>query len=258
MKKSRVSGQRHFVPAFLASLLRRAFGASDEALRRPAKAARQDRDTLQRRFMLEPLEPRLLLSADPIVSNLGQAYSVAFGSADDVVSIQRVAQAGGGGLIVDLTWRDDNAAEKTLRLGTDAAGLTSLTLDTGAGNDRITSDVLGMPLAIHGGAGNDTFVGPDNAPGNNAAGGTTWSISSMYAGSASGVAIFDGIENLTAGNRSDTLDYSAYAPGVSVNLAADPDYGTATGFTRIKGFENVVGSAEIGRASCRERVYSSV
>ena len=210
-----------------------------------ARRRNVDRSQRRRQMTLEAIEPRILLSADPtFTSTAAGGYTVNFGNTDDVVGIHLVAAAPGGGVIVDLSYLDNASVVKTLTLGTQASGITSLAIFGLGGKDAFTlADVIPIPVTIHGGAGEDTLVGPDNAPGNNADGGTTWLISTAGAGSAAGIATFSGIENLTAGNRSDTLDYSGYASGVTVNLAADPDFGTATGFTKIKGFENVVGSA---------------
>ncbi len=244
MRLSPPASKRSFKLSALYSAVCKAVGLWWPGGERVSHSARRAVRAHRRDFMLEAMEPRLLLSADPLVSSAAGAYTATFGNSDDVVGIELVSSAVSG-VIVDLTYIDNASVLTKVTLGDATNGVTNLTIFGGDGNDRFTADALGagVSLTIHGGAGNDTFVGPDNAPGNNVDGGTTWSIASAQAGSAAGIAAFDGIENLTAGNRSDTLDYSGYASGVTVDLAADPDFGTATGFTQIKGFENVVGSA---------------
>ena len=104
--------------------------------------------------------------------------------------------------------------------------------------------------SLAGGAGSDTLIGPNLA--------STWNITGTNSGSVGGFS-FSSVENLTGGSAADTfkfsngksvsgkidggggidtLDYSLYATGVTVNLGA----GTATGTGSIANIENVTGS----------------
>jgi Ca2+-binding RTX toxin-like protein len=85
-------------------------------------------------------------------------------------------------------------------------------------------------------------IGGSSTDGDTLTGGTfagTWAITATGAGNANGVIIFSGIEKLVSTQIDDVLDYSAFASDVTVNLATS----SATGFTSITGFRNVVGSA---------------
>ena len=104
---------------------------------------------------------------------------------------------------------------------------------------------------VNGGAGTNTVVGPNAT--------ATWNITDINAGNIPGVVNFSNIEDLTGGSAgdtfkfsngkgvtglvdgrggTDTLDYSAYTTGVTVNLTT----GTATGTGGVKNIENVTGS----------------
>ncbi len=136
-----------------------------------------------------------------------------------------------------------------------ATGLGSLTISTGSGNDTLV--VLSPPVAdgtfsFDGGTGSDTIWGP--------AADVTWNLSGSYAGNLDGTTglVFTNVESLVGGSGQDTfvfvdgvsfagtidggggtntLDYSAWTTGVTVNLAA----GTATGTTAISYIQDVIG-----------------
>ena len=55
----------------------------------------------------------------------------------------------------------------------------------------------------------------------------------------SGFFDFDGVEVLDATGDSNTLDYSGYSGGVTVDL----DAGTASGSLKVSGFQHLVGSS---------------
>ena len=96
------------------------------------------------RFDLESFEPRLLLSADPVTTNVAGVYTVAFAGTDDVVGIRlsSYATSANGGVIVDLTYLDNAAVLKTLTLGDANTGILGLVVDGGGGADRFTVDAL--------------------------------------------------------------------------------------------------------------------
>jgi Ca2+-binding RTX toxin-like protein len=106
-------------------------------------------------------------------------------------------------------------------------------------------------LNLNAGSGSDTLTGPNAA--------RTWSITGSNAGKV-GPLSFTGVENLVGGTAADTfqfsdgqgvtgtinggagtntLDYSLYTTGVSVNLAS----GTATGTAGISKIANVTGGS---------------
>ncbi|MGB1192138.1 MAG: calcium-binding protein, partial [Pseudomonadales bacterium] len=92
--------------------------------------------------------------------------------------------------------------------------------------------------AIIAGLENDYIVDQSNA--------SSWDITNIGSGAIDGFN-FDNFEFLTGGSSLDTLlNFSTYAHGVNVDLTADADndnYGYATGFEGILGFEHVTGSA---------------
>ena len=91
-----------------------------------------------------------------------------------------------------------------LHLGAPAAGVRSITIDGGGGNDTIRIDhAIGavdpeddsqclVCLDIDGGGGTDTLYGPID--------GTTWTIDALDGGSAVGITSFSHIENLVGGS----------------------------------------------------------
>jgi len=145
----------------------------------------------------------------------------------------------------------------------DAATIDGV-LDGGDGDDAIDYSAYATPVEVNlelgtatgtggianienflGGAGSDTFIGPNAA--------NTWNISAQNAGDVNGVT-FASFENLTGGTLddlyifadgvgvdavldgeagTDTLDYSAYTTPAEINLAA----GTATGTGGIEDIE---------------------
>jgi Ca2+-binding RTX toxin-like protein len=157
--------------------------------------------------------------------------------------------------------------------GLSYSSLASLTLNGGSGadlynitgtstpttvNGRAANDTfnvgsgLASKLTLHGGGGSNTLVGPNV---NN-----TWKITSNNGGRLDGKVTFSSIQTLTGGTANDnfvfsdgqgvtgtinggagtdTLDYSLYTTGVSVNLAT----GTATGTAGITAIENVTGGS---------------
>ena len=91
---------------------------------------------------------------------------------------------------------------------------------------------------LNGGAGEDSLAVTYNDA-------DTWNITSNAAGSV-GFHEFQGFEFLQAGSSLDSLlNFSGYDSSVNVFLAEDAttSYGSATGFSGIKGFEHITGSA---------------
>ena len=118
------------------------------------------------------------------------AWNVALSDASHTVSIAVAAD--------DLVVTVDGVASSR-----PVSSVTSLTVTGGAGDDSfdVSAGALPVPVALDGGAGNDTLHGP--------AADSTWTISGAGSGSVAGIA-FSGFENLAgaAGNK-DTFVFGA-------------------------------------------------
>ena len=128
---------------------------SREAQRAMAHRAGHDRTASPLR--LEALEPRVLLSADPVTSVSAGVLSASFGGDDDVVDIRLGSSAASadGGVIVDLQYNGSSHL-----FGTSSAGITGVVIKAGAGNDRFTLESpLQISLTIDGESGDDTLRG---------------------------------------------------------------------------------------------------
>ncbi len=171
-------------------------------------------------------------------------------------TVANVVSVIGGAGNDTLTGADSANAWSITGVNTGTVGSTSFSnienLAGGTGADSFTFAALSSVDSVAGGGvGSDTLIGSDSA--------NTWSITGANAGDLAGIA-FSEIENLTggvlsdlfafaegagiggvisAGLGSDTLDYSAWLTGVSVDLSV----GTASGTGGIGGFEDVTGSA---------------
>ena len=142
-----------------------------------------------------------------------------------------------------------------------ANGLTNLSITTGIGDDtlvvqtgNLTLPVSGGAFSFDGGAGSDTIQGPDTA--------ITWNLSGAGAGTLGGPSglSFTGVEKLVGGAGQDTfvfpngvsfggtidggsdaantLDYSGWSSGVTVDLSTS----MTPGVTTLIGVENVIGT----------------
>lgn len=229
----------------------------------PALAAYTQPAARRARPVFEPLEPRLLLSADPL------SYTVAAGTAadlelrlvsddDGVEMVQLVDRSGDTPEVVveeeraDVSTVEITGAEldDVLRIDDSVVGLAdplSVTFTGGGGSDTLeggdadatwtltgagagqVGDVTFSGIdAILGGGGEDTLATP--------AGVLTLEMTEQNAGTVSGIA-FDGIEHLS-GQSGQTLSYAGYASEVYVNLAD----GEATGLLSVSGFSHIIGS----------------
>ena len=159
-----------------------------------AFATAERRPTQRRKVLLEAMEPRLLLSADPAFSADAGALTAQFTGANDLIGIEMMSSeaSANGGVILKFTY-DDAGVTKSITKGDATDGITALTIKGGAGDDRITlvNDLV-IPLTVDGEAGNDTLVGQPL--------GTEWTIEGADSGSATGIVNFSGIENLVGGS----------------------------------------------------------
>ncbi len=137
------------------------------------------------------------------------------------------------------------------------AGVETLVIDAGRGDDafHIASTAAGLAVILNAGDGSDTLIGPDES--------SAWNLTGANAGFLAGFVnvAFSSVENLRGGSLQDrfifangmgisgtidggggpdTLDYSAYASAVAVNLATGSATGVAGG---VRNIENVSGGA---------------
>eukprot|EP00764_Aduncisulcus_paluster_P006222 gnl/Carplike_NY0171/2108_a2834_397.p1 GENE.gnl/Carplike_NY0171/2108_a2834_397~~gnl/Carplike_NY0171/2108_a2834_397.p1 ORF type:complete len:1139 (+),score=186.77 gnl/Carplike_NY0171/2108_a2834_397:2756-6172(+) len=178
------------------------------------------------RFRLESLEPRLLLSADPIFTATAAAdLSVRFNDAGTIVEIVDNTidpTAAGNPNPVIASYALDDINSVTIQ-GQDGSA-ESLTIA-----DEILNNTDGLVVNFFGGYGaDDSIIAGD--------GSTNWEIVSSGKGNVGSV-YFSGVEKLDAA-VGDTLDYSAYDSGVTVDLSAEQ----ASGFSQVTGFRHVTGS----------------
>ena len=152
----------------------------------------------------------------------------------------------------------DTSSPVTINAGSGADTFTvaslpfqAVRLNTGAGDDTVILQTASGGLLLDGQGGTNTLIGPNAA--------ATWNITNTNAGNIAGVTSFANVQRLTGGSANDTfkfgngkgvtgiinggggtntLDYSAYTTGVSVNLTA----GTATGAVGVVNIQNVIGS----------------
>src|SRR6266581_9034216 len=139
-----------------------------------------------RRMLFEALEPRLLLSSQPLSFAAAAAADLAVRLVDDITPRLEIV---------------DNSGTQPQVLASQALADTSaVEIQGSSGNDRLTIDAsVPLTLAIHfaGGAGADTLVGP--------AADSTWHVTGVNAGTVGNVT-FTGVENLTgAPNNQDTF-----------------------------------------------------
>ncbi len=189
-----------------------------------------ERRTPRGAFRFEALEPRMLLSADPLLAGVvGSAgLHLNLTEADDSVLVRQVGTASDGGAIVDMSM-----AGLTQTYGTADSGIQSISVDGLGGNDSFRFIDVTVPTQLHGGSGFDTLLGPN--------GDTQWNVTGQDSGSVEAVS-FDGIEQLVgaADNRDEFVFGSAGA------LAGGLD-GGARGFDTLtfdaSGFDGVVSTA---------------
>jgi hypothetical protein len=181
------------------------------------------------------------------LSNLGALLTVAGGGGTDTLILNDQGDSAATGYAIS-----SSSISRSGSGGVSYSGLSGLAINGGSGTDTFTivSTAPATPVILNGGGGNDTLLGPNAA--------NTWNITATNAGNV-GNLTFSAIQNLTGGGVSDTfrfsngqgvtghitggggfatLDYSLYASGVKVNLAA----GTATGTGGVTGVHNVTGS----------------
>ena len=226
-------------------------------------------------FILESLEPRMLLSGTPLAIDLGtlaetdiQLRLLEQSSTDTLVQLVDNATENAP-VLVEMDMDNVSSVQITgsntdEKLTIDASLLTALNNDT----DNT------LQISFDGGGGSDTLVGPDGDS-NWLNDGTTWqltgagsnwtgtlsfsNVETVEAGSAddhlSGTASaetwtitdantltldtinFNAINELSGGSD-DTLDYSAYGRGVTVDLGRD----VGSGFAEVTGFIHLTGS----------------
>jgi hypothetical protein len=155
---------------------------------RRRKASRSER----RSVYLEPLEPRILLSADPLVPF---AVSASSETNDLTLRLDELTR--------NLQIVDNQTAAIVAEQGVDQT--SEVVIAGSEGDDRLTLTSplpSTLPIAFDGGAGNDTLVG--------SAVDATWIVTGPDAGSV-GTVTFDGVENLAG--AADNEDRFVVQPG---------------------------------------------
>jgi hypothetical protein len=223
------------------------------------KSSRFDRrrDTKRRRLrrlnafqaVFETLEPRLLLFADPFFSAASASSAVdARLLIEDVGGVDRLR-------LIDAA--DNELASDAL---TDITGAVRIVGSDFDDTFRLEIDTATIQLELSNGIRFEAGTGSDRLVGPNAS--TTWNITAADGGDLdqSNVVEFTDIERLTGNDASDTfvfaadgeltgtidggdgintLDYSAYTTGITVDL----NTGDATGTEGIGFIDNVVGGS---------------
>src|SRR5574341_1433064 len=185
----------------LASLAR--FFSSKNGQRSEAHRARFRR-ALKRRssFTVEPLEPRLLLDAAPLVFNVDPAAAANFTVQVANADVQIVDNSSGNILLSQAL------ADTSEVIVHGSSQVDTLTVDA-------TAAASSLPIAFDGNAGDDTLRGPSLD--------SEWHITGSGAGSVGSVA-FTGVENLTgAADNEDTFIFTA--PGSLSGLLEGGDAG---------------------------------
>ena len=135
--------RRTVFDTLLDKVVRDLFGGIERPKRRRLGGSRPTQKARRQSFILEPLEPRLLLSADPVLS---------LATASVVQISQEAVQPTNGGFIVDVNLNNNT----TITYGTAQEGIHGLTIQGSTGDD--TFDVvsaLSIGLSIDGGKGAD-------------------------------------------------------------------------------------------------------
>ncbi|MBQ0721029.1 MAG: LEPR-XLL domain-containing protein [Gammaproteobacteria bacterium] len=247
-------------------------------------AVKKAREPLRNKFSLESMEPRLLFSADPLTVMMADDADLSIALSEDenqTALVQILDNANDFNVLQEVALSDFNGSititgtdgDQTLTLDASLTELASplmITFDAKGGNDTINA-----PTALTNEADNpDALI--------------DWSLTGEREGSANldGTASnanfsFQGVENINAGDGSDslsgaaiasnlnwavqgsnslllngitftgieslvadggdTLDYSAYT---DAGVTVNLEDGSATGFSDISGFQNVTGSAQ--------------
>ena len=203
-------------------MLRKLFGFLPAHLSRlgrvatPPQAARAETALHRRKPVLEALESRLLLSADPFVAVVDPQGLFALQLTDgaDTALIQRIGEAAAGGDIVAVT-----LGAVTQQYGDQSFGIVRLLIDAGAGDDWLRLVGITVTTEIIGGLGTDTFERQH--------GDATWSITALDTGVVETVT-FASFENLVGAD--DNRDTFLFAPGGGVSGTVD---GGAGGFDSL-------------------------
>ena len=199
-------------------MLRKLFGLPPVRLPRPARtetrapAARAEAVPCRRKPVLEALESRLLLSADPLGALDGAGVlALQLGDGDDQALVERIGESAAGGDIVAVTF-----GAVTQQYGDAFFGIVRLLIDAGAGDDWIRIVGVTVTTDIIGGLGTDTFEWQH--------GDATWSITARDTGEVETVT-FSSFEHLVGGD--DNRDTFLFAAGAVVSGGVD---GGAGGF----------------------------
>ena len=194
-------------------MLRKLFGFLPARVFRPGRvatsprAARAETAPHRRKPVLEALESRLLLSADPLAAVVDPQGLLALQLTDgsDTALIQRIGEAAAGGDIVAVT-----LGAVTQQYGDQYFGIVRLLIDAGAGDDWLRLVGITVTTEIIGGLGTNTLEWWN--------GDATWSITALDTGQV-GTASFTSFGNLVGAD--DSRDTFLFAPGGGVSGTID-------------------------------------
>ena len=148
-------------------------------------------------FMLEALEPRLLLSATPFAFDAGSGLLTVTGDNNDNIFVIDQSAHDATGSTIKLTL--DGTVSQTY---TEVKEIQVNALD---GNDSISLiNQLSVNTIIDGGAGNNTISGPTTD--------STWNLTGAGEGTV-GQVNFSGVTNLVGGSGNDTYHFGAGSLG---------------------------------------------
>ncbi|HEY6570663.1 MAG TPA: LEPR-XLL domain-containing protein, partial [Candidatus Limnocylindrales bacterium] len=202
-------------------MLRKLFGFPPARVVRPVRTASRapvapaEAASHRRKPVLEALESRLLLSADPLgVLDGAGVLALQLGDGDDQALVERVGASAAGGDIVAVT-----LGTVTQQYGDEFFGIVRLLIDAGAGDDWLRIVGVTVTTDIVGGLGTDTFEWQQ--------GDATWSITARDTGAVETVS-FSSFEHLVGGD--DNRDTFLFAAGAAVSGGVE---GGAGGFDSI-------------------------
>ncbi|HSB88198.1 MAG TPA: calcium-binding protein, partial [Ilumatobacteraceae bacterium] len=188
----------------------RQFTSSPRTKRHPRRCTDRPR---QRRLLFEPLEPRLLLSTDPL------SFMAAAGQ---VLDLTLRVQEDPATPILQLINNSEVSPEAQVVASKPLADTSEVVITGAEEDDHLTIDASVpalLPVTFAGGAGSDTLIGPQAD--------STWQITGANAGTVGGVTFTD-VENLAG--AADNQDTFVFEPGASLSGLVN---GGAAGFDTL-------------------------
>jgi hypothetical protein len=176
--------------------------------------------------LFEPLEPRLLLSADPLLAYMANERADLLLRIDDsgatpAVELLDLSAASSAVIAREIL---DDPSRFEIRI-------TGSSLDDSLTIDASVFEHPSLVVAFDGGDGRDTLAGPDS--------GAVWSVTGPGTGTL-GDANFTGVESFIAGAGEDTL----IGPDANTTWTVSGDGSGDVAGIAFSGFENLVGAPD--------------